>query len=97
MDDMLKCVCLVLPIGRDQWELVVELHGINFPMQSRTVESMKHKFSTLANQQPGMDDPNIPPHVAKAKEIREAINFKARVSDVNVSEFFVDDKAPMEA
>jgi len=44
-----------------------------------------------------MDDPNIPPHVAKAKEIREAINFKARVSDVNVSEFFVDDKAPMEA
>jgi hypothetical protein len=40
-------------------------------------ESLKRKFQTLANQQPGTGNPNIPPLVAKAKEIREAINISA--------------------
>jgi hypothetical protein len=59
-------------------------------MQARTVESIKWKFHSLANQQPGTGNPNIPPLVAKAKEIREAINVSAGVTDADVSEFFVD-------
>jgi len=59
-------------------------------MQARTAESMKRKFGALANQQPGTGNPNIPPLVAKAKEIREAINISAGVNDADVSEFFED-------
>jgi len=76
-------------MGYDHWELVAELHGIHFPMQSRTLESMKHKFSTLANQQPSTGDPNIPPLVAKAMEIREAIDVEAGVSVADVSDFLM--------
>jgi len=37
-------------------------------------ESLKWIFNSLADQQPGTGNPNIPPHVAKAKEIKEDIN-----------------------
>jgi hypothetical protein len=33
---MLQCIHSVLPIGNNQWELVAELHGIQFPQCSRT-------------------------------------------------------------
>jgi hypothetical protein len=87
---MLKCIHCVLPLGHETWEQVAELHGVHWPMQARTVESIKWKFHSLANQQPGTGNPNIPPLVAKAKEIREAINVSAGVTDADVSEFFVD-------
>jgi hypothetical protein len=82
---MLKCVQRVLPIGHNQRELAAELHGIHFPMQSWTAESMQCKFSSLTNQQPSMGNPNIPLLVPKAKEIREAINVKPRLSDKSFS------------
>jgi hypothetical protein len=90
---MLQCIYRVLPIGNDQWKLVAELHGIQFPQCSRTAFSIHWKFSNPANQQPGTGDPSIPPLVAMAKETREVINVKAGVSDADVSEFF-DDEEP---
>jgi hypothetical protein len=62
-------------------------------MQARTAESMKRKFSALANQRPGTGNPNIPPLVAKAKGIREAINVRAGVTNADVSDFFEDPDA----
>jgi hypothetical protein len=59
-------------------------------MQARMAESMKRKFNALANQQPGTGNPNIPHLVAKAKEIREAINVSAEVTDVEVLDFYDD-------
>jgi hypothetical protein len=53
-------------------------------------ESIKRKFSSLANQQPGTGDPRLPPMVAMAEQIREAINVKAGVTDAEVSDFFDD-------
>jgi len=85
---MLQCIRCVLPLGHEMWDRVAELHGVHWPMQGRTAESLKRKFQTLANQQPGTGNPNIPPLVAKAKEIREAINISAGVTDADVSEFF---------
>jgi len=87
---MLQCIRCVLPLGHEMWDRVAELHGVHWPMQGRTAESLKRKFQTLANQQPGTGNPNIPPLVAKAKEIREAINVSAGVNDADVSEFFED-------
>jgi hypothetical protein len=50
----------------------------------------KKKFYQLANKQPTTGNPNIPPSVALAKEIREEINAKAGVTDANVSDLFDD-------
>jgi hypothetical protein len=65
---------------------------MQFSHCSRTADSIKRKFSSLANQQPGTGDPSVPPLVKFAKEIREVINVKAGVSDADVSDFFVDDE-----
>jgi hypothetical protein len=64
---------------------------MQFSRCSRTADSIKRKFSSLANQQPGTGDPSVPPLVKLAKEIREVMNVKAGVSDADVSDFFVDD------
>ena len=80
----------MLPLGHEMWEQVAELHGIHYPMQARMAESMKRKFNALANQQPGTGNPNIPHLVAKAKEIREAINVSAEVTGVEVLDFYDD-------
>ena len=50
----------------------------------------KKKFYQLANKQPTTGNPNIPPSVALAKEIREEINAKAGVTDADVSDLFDD-------
>jgi hypothetical protein len=42
----------------------------------------------LANVQPGSGNPTIPPLILRAKQIREAINYKAGVTDADVSNFF---------
>ena len=44
----------------------------------------------LANVQPGSGNPTVPPLILRAKQIREAINFKAGVTDADVSDFFDD-------
>jgi hypothetical protein len=48
------------------------------------------KLSTLANVQPGSGNPIVPPLILRAKQIRKAINFKAGVTDADVSDFFDD-------
>ncbi len=92
ISSLLQCIRRVVPIGNDQWELVAELHRMQFSKFSRTADSIKRKFSSLANQQPGTGDQSIPPLVKLAKEIREVINVKAGVSDADVSDFFVDEE-----
>jgi hypothetical protein len=92
VSSLLQCIRRVVPIGNNQWELVAELHRMQFSKFSRTADSIKRKFSSLANQQPGTGDQSIPPLVKLAKEIREVINIKAGVSDADVSDFFVDEE-----
>jgi hypothetical protein len=92
ISSLLQCIHRVLLIGNNQWELVAQLHGVQFSHCSRTADSIKWKFSSLANQQPCTGDPSIPPLVKLAKEIREVINVKAGVLDANISDFFIDDE-----
>ncbi len=72
---------------------MADLHAIQYANCSRTADSIKKKFYKLANQQPGTGNPNIPPIVAMAKEIREYINSKAGVNNADVTEFFDDANA----
>jgi hypothetical protein len=70
--------------------VVAELHGNQYSHCNRTAESIRRKFSALANVQPGSGNPTVPPLILQAKQIREAINFKAGVTDADVSDFFDD-------
>jgi len=87
---LLQCIQAVLPIGNEQWQMVAELHGNQYSHCNRTAESIRRKFSALANVQPGSGNPTVPPLILRAKQIREAINFKAGVTDADVSDFFDD-------
>jgi hypothetical protein len=87
---LLQCIRAVLPIGNEQWQMVAELHGNQYSHCNRTAESIRHKFSALANVQPSSGNPTIPPLILQANQIREAINFKAGVTDADVSDFFDD-------
>ena len=87
---LLQCIQAVLPIGNEQWQMVAELHGNQYSHCNRTAESIRRKFSALANVQPGSGNPTVPPLILRAKQVREAINFKAGVTDADVSDFFDD-------
>ncbi len=56
-------------------------------MMGQTADSIKQKFSALTNQQSGTGNPSIPPLVLRAKEIKEAIKVKARMSKADVNDF----------
>ncbi len=57
----------------------------------QTADSMKQKFSALANQQPGTGNPNTPPLVLRAKKIKEAIKVKAGMSEADVNDLFEEE------
>jgi hypothetical protein len=82
-----------LPTGNEQWELVADLHSVHFANCNRSGDSIKKKFYKLANAQPKTGNPSISQETRMAKEIKEAINVKAGVTDADVtdadvSEFF---------
>lgn len=93
---MLECIRRVLPTGNEQWELVAELHAIQYGNCCRNGGSIKKKFYKLANMQPCMGDPNIPHSVLMSKEIRESSNQKAGVNDLEVTDFFEEAEVEQE-
>ena len=70
-----------LPIGQMEWETVEQRHSLLYPEQKRTIESIKRKFRILYNTKAPTGNPNIPPHVRKAKAIKQKITTRAEVSD----------------
>jgi hypothetical protein len=67
-------------MGNDQWELVAELHGMQYAHCCHTACSIKKKSYRLANSQPGTGNPNMPSTTLMAKEICEAINVEVGVT-----------------
>jgi hypothetical protein len=65
---------------------VAELHSNRYAVCGRTAEFIKRKFSSLASTQPSSGNPTIPPAVAIAKEIREAISHRAGITDADLSD-----------
>jgi len=92
VDSLLQTIRAVCPIGNDHWEIVADLHSNSYADCGRTVESIKRKFSSLASTQPGSGNPTMPPAVATAKEIRELINAKAGINDLDVSDCFEEEE-----
>ena len=85
---LLESIRRILPTGNNQWELVADLHSVHFACCNRSGESIKKKFYKLANSQPRTGNPSMSPEILMAKEIKEAINVKAGVTEADVSEFF---------
>jgi hypothetical protein len=77
VDSLLQTIKAICPIGNDHWEVGAELHSNCYAVCGWTAESIKRKFSSLASTQPSNGNPTMPPAVALAKEICEAINHRA--------------------
>jgi hypothetical protein len=88
VESLLETIRAVCPIGNNSWELVAELHSNRYAVCGRTAESIKRKFSSLASTQPSTGNPAVPRPVAMAKEIREAIDQRAGITDLDQSDFF---------
>jgi hypothetical protein len=83
----------VLLLGREMWQVVANLHAINFPHCHHNATSIQRKYLKLANEQPGSGNPTMSRVTLLAKEVKEAINVKAGVSNPDLSDFFSDDLA----
>ena len=80
-ENLLDIIDELLPIGQMEWETVEQRHSLLYPEQQRTVDSLKKKFRKLYNTKAPTGNPNIPPHVRKAKAIKQKITTRAEVSD----------------
>jgi hypothetical protein len=90
IDSLLLTIKAICPIGNDHWETVAQLHSNHYAVCARTAESLKRKFSSLASTQPSSGNPSMPRPVLLAKEIHEAINRRAGITDADLSDFFDD-------
>jgi len=86
VDSLLQTIRAICPIGNDHWEVVAELHSNRYAVCGRTAESIRRKFASLASTQPSSGNPTMPPAVALAKEIREAISHRAGITDADLSD-----------
>ena len=66
------------------------MHSLHFSTCNRSGESIKKNFYKMANAQPRTGNPTMSQDTLRAKEIKEAINVKAGVTEADVSEFFND-------
>jgi flagellar biosynthesis GTPase FlhF len=73
------------------WQMVAELHALNFPHCNRDAKSLQRKYLKHANEQPGSGNPSMSRATLLAKEIKEAINVKAGVNNPDLTDFFAED------
>lgn len=66
----------IIPIGPNEWDEVTKIHLDEFPDQDRDKESLRRKFSKLANAKVPTGDPNCPEEVRLAKRAMREIEDK---------------------
>ncbi len=59
----------IIPIGNPNWDKILNKHASCYPKKDCTAKSLKHKFQELARTKIPTGDPNMPPHIRKAKHI----------------------------
>jgi hypothetical protein len=68
-----------MPIGGDEWDLVLELHSQSYP--DRVVESLHRKVAQLHGSKTPTGDPKCPQEVKLAKRIEYTISSRANIGD----------------
>ena len=81
LDSFLDLMEEILPLSSQEWERVETLHRVNFPNEDHTRESLKRKFQELYRTKIPTGDPNIPPHIKRAKEIQRKREARTNSSD----------------
>ncbi|GMF34859.1 unnamed protein product [Phytophthora fragariaefolia] len=79
VDRLLHLVEQSLPLGKNEWErLAVTFNsGRARGSPGRDFESLQRKFKVLYSTRKPTGMPNIPPHILKAKELKQATDEKA--------------------
>ena len=67
----------VLPIGQEEWDLVVTRHSVGFP--GRDVDSVRRKYASLHRKSIPTGDPSMPEEVRLAKHVKYRIGDKANI------------------
>jgi len=91
LDHMLEFARELLPISGAEWDLVASRHSVFHPELERTGDQLKKKFNKLARTQIPTGNPNIPPAVREAKEIRDLIVEKSEGVTGSEEEVFSPD------
>jgi hypothetical protein len=70
-----------LPIGRDEWELVLTIHNLHFGEFNRTVDSIRRKFAALCRSRIPTGNPTCPAEVRTAKRVRYLMTQRAEIGE----------------
>jgi hypothetical protein len=85
IDALLSIIEDQKPIGKIGWEQVGNFYNRLYPTKPREEINLRRKFNNLANVRMPTGDPNIPPHVLKAKMIKNLIFEKTEALDMGVN------------
>jgi hypothetical protein len=88
---MLEIIRDILPISGAEWDLVAARHATYHPELDRTGDQLKKKFNKLARTMIPTGNPNIPPDVQEAKEIKDRIIEKTEGVTGSEEELFSPD------
>ncbi|KAE8904712.1 hypothetical protein PF005_g24803 [Phytophthora fragariae] len=70
-----------LPLGRDEWELVLSIHHQHFRAYNRTVDSLRRKFAALCRSRIPTGNPTCPEEVRLAKRVRYLMTQRADIGE----------------
>ncbi len=69
IESLLKVVKAIIPIGNPDWEKILNEYASCNPTKDCTAKSLKCKFQEFARTKNHTGDPNMHPHIHKAKHI----------------------------
>ena len=75
---LLRILKDVVPVCKTEWESVLDTHSERFP--ERDCASIRRKLQGLHRRKMPTGDPDMPEEVRFAKEVRDMIGSKARIS-----------------
>ncbi|OWZ18132.1 hypothetical protein PHMEG_0007836 [Phytophthora megakarya] len=96
IERLLDLLNTVLPLGKAEWERVAMSFNTNRARGTceRDVESLRRKFKNLYGTRKPTGTGDMPPLIRKAKEVKQAIEDKASVLEMD-DEADVDEAKPM--
>jgi hypothetical protein len=71
IENLIETVAEVIPLSAPEWEEIARIHASKFPTHDRTADCLKRKFNDICRMRRPTGDPNIPPYVLRAKQVRE--------------------------
>jgi len=69
----------ILPIGKSMHDRLMAKYNDIYPERARTAASLRNQFHSLCKQKPPTGDPDCPPLVKRAKQIKKLITSRAQI------------------